>query len=243
MSYNLDFAKAFDKVPHKRLLSKLKSHGIDGQIHRWIKAWLQNRQQRVTLNGKFSEWKEVKSGVPQGSVLGPLLFLIFINDLDEGVISSICKFADDTKCGGAVNSDEEVETLRNDLRKLCEWADTWQMKFNVDKCVVMHFGSNNKKHDYIMNEKKLKKSTSERDLGVIICNTGKPSKQCITAASKANCTLGLIKRNIKSRDKDVIIRLYKTLVRPKLEYCVQVWNPFLKKTLKFLKKCKGGPQN
>ena len=232
----LDFAKAFDKVPHKRLLNKIKSHGISGDIFRWISTWLENRQQRVSVNGKFSKWRDVKSGVPQGSVLGPLLFLIFINDLDNGIVSKICKFADDTKCGGAVGNDEEVSVLRSDLAKLTEWADTWQMKFNVDKCVVMHFGSQNNKNDYEMDEHKLKKSASERDLGVIICNTGKPSQQCITAARKANSTLGMIKRNIKSRDKDIIVRLYKTLVRPKLEYCVQAWNPFLKKDIEVLEK-------
>ena len=232
----LDFAKAFDKVPHKRLLCKVKSHGISGQVLEWISVWLQNRQQRVTLNGKFSEWNEVISGVPQGSVLGPLLFLIFINDLDNGIVSKICKFADDTKLGGAVSNNEEISVLRNDLAKLCEWADTWQMKFNVDKCVVMHFGNHNNTCDYEMDGHKLKQSTSERDLGVIVCNTGKPSKQCLTAANKANSTLGMIKRNIKSRDKDIIVRLYKTLVRPKLEYCIQAWNPFLKKDVEVLEK-------
>lgn len=232
----LDFAKAFDKVPHERLINKVKSLGINGTVLKWISGWLSERAQRVTINGIFSQWREVKSGVPQGSVLGPLLFLIFINDLDEGIMSKICKFADDTKCGRAVSNDEEVNMLKMDLKKLCDWADTWQMKFNVDKCVVMHFGSQNNRYEYEMNGRKLKASTTERDLGVVISDTGKPSEQCLTAANKANSVLGVIKRNIRSRNKAVIVRLYKTLVRPKLEYCVQAWNPFLKKDIEVLEK-------
>ena len=93
----LDFAKAFDKVPHKRLIKKLEAHGIAGNVSRWIKNWLTDRRQRVNINGKTSNWANVLSGVPQGSVLGPLLFLIYINDIDDGIISKIWKFADDTK--------------------------------------------------------------------------------------------------------------------------------------------------
>ena len=141
----LDFAKAFDKVPHKRLLKKLRAHGIGGTAYKWIKAWLRNRGQRTVINGKFSTWAEVFSGVPQGSVLGPLLFLIFINDLDENINSKLCKFADDTKLGRTVETEEEVNILRGDLQKFSLWAADWQMSFNVDKCVVMHLGEKTKK--------------------------------------------------------------------------------------------------
>ena len=141
----LDFAKAFDKVPRERLLAKLRGHGIHEGAINWIRAWLTDRMQRVVLNGCSSTWKEVLSGVPQGSVLGPLLFLVFINDLDEttGMVSLLKKFADDTKLGQPAGTQQERERLQEALSNLCEWADKWCMSFNVSKCRVMHLGRGN----------------------------------------------------------------------------------------------------
>ena len=147
----LDFAKAFDKVPHKRLLDKLKCHGIRGKLWNWISNWLYGRKQRVCIKGYASTWKMVTSGVPQGSVLGPLSFLIFINDLDEGIINSILKFADDTKIFGPAQCHRDRECLQKDLEKLVSWAEQWQMEFNVDKCKVMHMGRSNEGYTYMMN--------------------------------------------------------------------------------------------
>jgi len=114
----LDFQKAFDKVPHHRLLMKLQAHGIGGNVLQWIGNWLSGRKQRVLMGGQVSDWCNILSGVPQGSVLGPLLFVIYINDIDEVVNSKLLKFADDTKIFNKVNSVEEVENLRTDLRSL-----------------------------------------------------------------------------------------------------------------------------
>jgi len=100
----LDFQKAFDKVPHKRLLSKVQAHGITGNIHRWLEDWLSGRKQRVVINGSASSWRDVISGVPQGSVLGPILFLIYVNDIDDGLTCKISKFADDTKIASKVTT-------------------------------------------------------------------------------------------------------------------------------------------
>ena len=145
----LDFAKAFDKVPKERLLEKLRAHGVSGHLLRWIRNWLTGRQQRVVLNGKKSGWEQVLSGVPQGSVLGPLLFMIFINDLDVAARKAkfLKKFADDTKLGGRVSTEEERAALQEALNELCVWAATWGMEFNVKKCKVLHIGKTRIHHE------------------------------------------------------------------------------------------------
>ena len=110
----MDFAKAFDKVPQFRLIQKLKAHGVDGNMAKWIFSWLTGRRQRIVINGVSSSWENVISGVSQGSVLGSLLFLIYINDIDTDLFSKICKFSDDTKIGRAVATEDEVQLLRDD---------------------------------------------------------------------------------------------------------------------------------
>lgn len=232
----LDFSKAFDKVAHCRLINKLHAHGIGGDILKWVKSWLSGRRQRVSIEGDFSDWVRVTSGVPQGSVLGPLLFLVYINDLDENLISKIGKFADDSKLKKTVDSDVEAQKLRQDLGNLETWASKWQMEFNVNKCSVIHLGNHNANYEYSLNNTTLKTSDKERDLGVLVDKTLKFSEHCNVVAKSANSTLGMIKRNIISRDVKIITKLYKALVRPKLEYCVQAWRPFLKKDIETLEK-------
>ena len=139
----LDFQKAFDKVPHQRLLIKLKAYGIGESMINCIQAWLTDRRQRVIVEGEISNWKPVLSGVPQGSVLGPILFLIFINDLDDDLSSKVLKFADDTKVFRPVKTDTDKETLQDDLTKLVTWSEKWQMLFNFDKCKCIYIGHGN----------------------------------------------------------------------------------------------------
>ena len=196
-----------------------------------IGNWLKDRRQKVGIREKYSEWIRVKSGVPQGSVLGPLLFILFINDIDIGIISKISKFADDTKLCREINKWEDAEILRNDLQRLYQWSLDWQMLFNTDKCSVLHMGKKNEKFQYELGGMSIRDSEEERDLGVIVHNSAKPSRQCSEAAKKANKVLGMIKRTIVSREKQIILELYKTLVRPHLEYCVQAWNPYLKQDI------------
>jgi hypothetical protein len=160
----LDFAKAFDKVPHKRLISKVKAHGITGLVSNWIEAWLTDRRQRVQVCGASSEWSEVISGVPQGSVLGPVLFVIYINDIDDNTTSGVIKFADDTKVYGMSATEEEVKGLQMDLDKMFDWSVDWQMLFNVGKCKVIHAGYNNRGHVYKMNGRELESIDEEKDL-------------------------------------------------------------------------------
>jgi len=174
----LDFAKAFDKVPRTRLAAKLKSHGIGGVLLKWISEWLRDGRQRVGIRGVFSDWLSVISGVAQGSVLGPILFLVYINDLDHGVKNWILKFADDTKIFSEVSSPEDRLRLHHDLEVLVQWSEEWQMLFNVGKCKVMHFGRTNPNNDYYMSNQKLETSCLEKDLGVMISSDLKPSQQC-----------------------------------------------------------------
>jgi hypothetical protein len=147
----LDFAKAFDKVPKKRLVKKLQALGIDGPLLTWIDAWLTGREQRVVLNGECSEWSEVLSGVPQGSLLGPPLFSVYINDLDHEIrrlITLLLKLADDTKVGQIIRSQQDCMRLQECLDRLMAWAARWGMSFNTKKCKVMHIGKQNQWHHH-----------------------------------------------------------------------------------------------
>ena len=232
----LDFAKAFDKVPYCRLFSKIEAHGIGGSVLAWVQAWLRDRRQRVGVDREYSDWIPVTSGVPQGSVLGPILFLIYINDLDSNLLSKIGKFADDTKMCKGITGIEDVKTLQEDLDKLSLWSSDWQMEFNTDKCSVVHVGKNKSRPQYSLCNKILKPPRKKRDLGIITDDSLKFSEQCNTVVKNANSTLGLIRRTIKSKSKRIIIPLYKTLVRPKLEYCVQAWRPHLKRDISVIER-------
>ena len=158
----LDFLKAFDKVPHHKFLLKLKAHGIRDGIIDWIQQWLTDRRQRVVVDGEVSNWKSALSGVPQGSVLGPLLFLIHINDLDNNITSNLLKLADDTKVLRRVNNDGDKQHLQNNLEKLVKWSEKWQMLFKFGKCKCLHTGHGNLDVNYKMGDTVLK----EKDLGV-----------------------------------------------------------------------------
>ena len=232
----LDFAKAFDKVPHRRLMLKLRAHGIGGKISTWIQEWLLNRKQRVCLRGYISSWRLVLSGIPQGSVLGPLLFLIFINDIDNNILNWLLKFADDTKVFGIVNNSDDSRRLQQDLSNLLQWTRDWQMLFNVEKCTVLHIGKENQQFSYYMDGRELEKRSEEKDLGVIITNDLKSSRQCLQAYNRASRILGMIRRTISYKNKGIMLNLYKTLVRPHLEFCTPVWSPHYKKDKILLEK-------
>ena len=133
----MDFAKAFDKVPHMRLLYKLDHYGIRGSTHKWISSWLSERSQKVVLDGQASDPVPVLSGGPQGSVLGSVLFLSFINDLPDNIRSSVLLFADDCVLYRNIKSPIDCQILQDDLNSLAQWETDWQMKFNVAKCHSM----------------------------------------------------------------------------------------------------------
>ena len=227
----LDFQKAFDKVPHAKLLLKIKELGITGKLHTWIENWLKERKQRVVINGAASGWDSVTSGVPQGSVLGPVLFLIYINDIDNGLNNLVSKFADDTKIGSPIITENDRINLQNDLRKISDWAEKWEMPFNINKSKILHVGTRNQKFDYELCGTQIESVQSVKDLGVTVESNLKFSKQCKEAAAKANRMLGFIKRNFTFKSKDIILPLYISLVRPHLEYAVQFWSPHHEKDI------------
>ena len=147
--FYLDFAKAFDKVPKARLLQKLRTKGIRGNILNWIENWLTERTQSVRVGNASSSNSDVKSGVPQGSVLGPPLFTIFIDDIDDSakLIDALMKFADDTKGLQEIGGEDDRIKLQTTLDRLVEWAEEWGMKFNIEKCKIMHVGKNKTTHN------------------------------------------------------------------------------------------------
>ena len=235
----LDFSKAFDKVSHIKLSALLNAHGICGKIKDWIDTWLSERRQRVVLNGNSSEWLPVTSGVPQGSVLGPTLFVIFINLLDTYLSDYpviVSKFADDSKVGMVVNDEADAVILQKVVNLLCTWSDDFSMEFNAKKCKVMHLGRKNITSTYTMNGYApagtvLQQTEEEKDVGVLISNSLKPAAQCRAAARKAHQLVGQAARAFSYRDKNNWIRIYKTYIRPHLEYVVQVWSPWHQKDI------------
>ena len=223
-----DFAKAFDRVPHQRLLIKMNMLGIKGKILNWIKSFLIGRKQCVHIDDEYSSWENVKSGIPQGSVLGPILFVIFINDMPN-VVDSMCQlFADDAKIFRALKSRNDIFALQEDLNRLNAWSKKWQLAFNVGKCKSLHIGSKNTHHKYHMNGEKLDHTEEEKDLSVLIDEKLDFHRQAAAAIKKANKVLGLIKRTFSVLDKTTLPLLFTSLVRTHLEYGNIIWGPFYK---------------
>ena len=224
-----DFAKAFDSVAHERLFVKLRNIGIEGDLLNWIRTFLTGRTQCVNIESVKSEWAKVVSGIPQGSVLGPLLFVIFINDLPAEVKVNICKmFADDCKLYGAVK-EGDINLLQLELFNLERWSKEWQLPFNATKCKVMHFGYHNPQFNYMLNDHTLETTYSEKDLGIYIDNCLKFHVHTAAVTKKANQILGIIKKSYTTRDATTIPILYKAMVRPLLEYGNTIWGPFYQK--------------
>jgi len=230
----LDLCKAFDMVPHGRLVAKMRGYGVGGSVLGWIAEWLRDRKQRVVLNGAKSKWSGVTSGVPQGSVLGPILFVIYVNDLDEKMGGNVFKYADDTKIVRVVAGWEDSRDMQRDLDIAEGWAHNWKMGFNKNKCGVLHVGYKNLDFNYQLGGTWLENIEAEKDLGVIVSRDLKGHKQCLDARNRANRMLGIIRRNVEYKNKRVIRQLYVAYVRPLLEYSVQAWAPHYSKDVRLL---------
>ena len=229
-SIYLDFSKAFDTVPHRRMLGKLEAYGIRGNSLSWIKGFLYDRTQEVVVNGTKSEPASVISGIPQGTVLGPLLFVVHINDLLYNISSAGLMFADDTKIFRLISSREDALELQSDIAKLEDWSNTWQLRFNPDKCHVLSLGKfENIKytHRYVVYNNEIEHVFDEKDLGVTIDSELKFDEHIAKKVRVANAIVGQIRRSFSYLDCDTFRRIYTAFVRPHLEYGQTIWSPYL----------------
>jgi hypothetical protein len=226
----IDFKKAFDSVSHPKLRAKLQSYNISGDLLDWIAAFLDHRSQQVIISNCLSDTVLITSGVPQGSVLGPTLFLLYINDLSDGFKTSSCTlklYADDVKLYSSYQIGEYSIPLVQAINYLTEWSTAWQLQIAYNKCVAHKIATLNTtvNYHYEINGNKLEWSSCTRDLGIYMDNdlkfTQHISKIVHTGHSRAN----LILKCFITRDSDVLIKAFCTYVRPVLEYCSQVWSP------------------
>ena len=224
----MDFSKAFDKVDHHKLIHKLRHLGINSKVTSWIHSFLNNRSQQVLVEGKCSDRLPVLSGVPQGSVLGPCLFLAYINDLPNSIKSRARLFADDTIVYLTIKPKSSAESLQQDLKLLELWEQEWSMEFNPDKCEILriHKKRNPIIYPYMLHNTQLRSTDQSKYLGVTLSNNLNWAPHINNITSKANNTLRFIKRNVKTQNKQVKETAYKTYVRPQVEYCSTVWSPW-----------------
>ena len=254
----MDYQKAFDKVPHGRLLTKLKAYNLCSEVISWIKEYLTDKSQCVEvngtvitgkfcfgvpsniqsiylcveINGKASEWLPVTSGIPQGSVLGPLLFLIYINDLLDNIISEVYMYADDTKLYREIKTIEDQRILQKDLDTLTKWSEIWLLKFHPEKCfnltIGIREGEESSYHMMIDNVKhEMTKIEEIKDIGVIMDSNLKFEKHINVKIVTANKILGIIRRTYMFLNKEIFLPLYKALVRSHFDYAMSIWNPHM----------------
>ena len=236
----LDLREAFDTISHPELLHKLWLSGITGNLWMWFRSYLSERQQLVSINNHKSDLLPVLSGVPQGSIFGSLLFIIYINDLPSTINHSLpLLFADDTKCLANVNSPISSFLLQKDLNSISSWAIQWNMSFNEAKCVHLHFSSDTSsdlQYSYFLNNSLISPANSHKDLGVTLSSDLTWTKHYRHITSSAYRSLGLIRRSFKTNSISAKRQLYLSLVRSHLSYCSPVWRPYLIKDIILLER-------
>ena len=223
----MDFSKAFDNVPHQRLLKKLHHSGITGSLLSWMENFLTRRTQRVVLDGVTSDSVYVSSGVPQGTVLGPAMFLLYIDDLPRKINSTVRLLADDCIMYKRITTQADNNILQQDIDTLCFWQNQWLMKFNTKKCFSMTITHKltPATFTYDMGGVPLQSTDSHTYLGVLLNSKLNWNQHINKTTTKANKTLGLLRRNFHHCSTSVKSTTYKTLVCPQLEYCCTIWDP------------------
>ncbi|MEW8545747.1 MAG: reverse transcriptase family protein [Candidatus Thiodiazotropha sp.] len=230
----LDIKKAFDTVPHRRLLLKLQAYGFGGEIVSWIKDFLNDRRQKVIVNGEDSDWQEITSGIPQGSVLGPVLFIIYINDLPD-TLRSVCKiFADDSKIYRSIEDEADQILIQEDLFKICDWGERWLLEFSIPKCKAVQYGNIRLEHTYQMRDSSheiidIPTVSEEKDLGITFEKSLKFNKHVVNVVNRCKRLTGLIRRTFKYMNKSLFLQLYKSMIRSIVDYGIVVWYPTSKK--------------
>ena len=241
----IDFEKAFDKVQHNLLLDKLKIIGLRGDLLNWFISYLSNRKQRVKVGSNFSAWRTVQSGIPQGSVLGPILFLIFTYDSPSNSNYSLFKlnhsthvasFADDTKFYGESGSSGGYVSLMASLSDMVSWSELNNIPINLSKCHLLRLGKSKSMWEYYIDSKVIEEERVLKDLGVWVDTGLKFSDHITKITSSANILIGLLKRTFICITPAIFRNFYKVFIRPKLEYACSVWSPFLKKDINKLEK-------
>jgi hypothetical protein len=215
-------------VSHDKLLYKLNWYGIRGETLSWISAFLSNRSQQVVVDGESSTPSPVLSGVPQGSVLGPILFLIYINDLPEAAQSKVRLFADDTVLYRHIHTPADQQHLQDDLLRLEKWESDWSMQFHPGKCQVLHITKSPRPllFQYTLHNTPLQPTNSAKYLGITLSSNLNWNEHICNVANKGNRTLGFLKRNLQVSSTSIKEQAYKGLVRPQLEYGATVWDPY-----------------
>nr|CAD2193964.1 unnamed protein product [Meloidogyne enterolobii] len=234
----IDFAKAFDTVPINILLDKIENAGIGGKVYTFLKNFISDRNFKIKIGDQLSHIYETFSGVPQGSVLGPLLFLIFINDLPNDIPEKVGVklYADDVKLYIAHKNGIEREQLNKALRTLEKWTELNGLEISPSKCFALYLGKNNMKSEYIIHGLKVQETECIRDLGILIDSKISFNNHINMIIKNAYLKSSQIIRIIKSRNLNLLVNIYKTYIRPQLEYATEVWNPHMRYQIEKIEK-------